>query len=318
MVKFTGCQLASDYSGWPEGQEYVYVEPKLDGYRLTAVVSNLGDVQFFCRGAESPEWAENLGHIAEELKALYDEYAKRGSSLMMGVVLDGELDAGTWGKTSSLVRRKRSLASDADKQEMRDHLKFHIFDWVPLNHETEVQRLPRRRTDSLVNTCPLSTRRAVLDQIMDVYSEMDNNGSLVKVPYVIAFNGWEVDNQHLIYEAEYEGSMVKLPGAGYSYNDRTNWWLKIKPMKTVEMRIVDSAVGYGKHAGRLGAFICEDTKGRSVRVGGGFTDEERAKFWSLRNHMVGQIIEVKIQGGKSFGVARHPVFMRLRHDRVGL
>jgi ATP-dependent DNA ligase len=77
---------AREYEGWTAGEHVV--EPKLDGYRLCTVVSG-GAVTFHCGSAEQPEWAENLGHVAEALLSLD----------LDGVMFDGEIMAATWNRT---------------------------------------------------------------------------------------------------------------------------------------------------------------------------------------------------------------------------
>jgi DNA ligase-1 len=90
--------------------------------------------------------------------------------------------------------------------------------------------------------------------------------------------------------------------------------LKIKKFQTVDLRIKTIEEGEGKCAGKAGA-ITVDYKGNELRVGTGFTDEQREMFWQEKP--IGRMIEVsyfaesknKKDGKLSL---QFPAFVRLR------
>ena len=84
--------------------------------------------------------------------------------------------------------------------------------------------------------------------------------------------------------------------------------------------IVACEEGNGRLQGTLGAFVL-DYKGNEVRVGSGFTDEQRADFWHRRDEMIGTLCEVKykeISSDKNTGAEslQFPVFISLRTDKT--
>jgi DNA ligase-1 len=95
--------------------------------------------------------------------------------------------------------------------------------------------------------------------------------------------------------AKYEGVMIKDPDAPYE-SKRSVSWLKAKPFIEVTLEIIGVEEGTGKNEGRMGALVCagqDDGKDIRVNVGSGFTDDERIKFWTNRNLLPGNLVEVR-------------------------
>lgn len=125
---------------------------------------------------------------------------------------------------------------------------------------------------------------------------------------------------------EYLEQMVREDKEGLMLNldvpykcKRHNGILKVKRFYTMDLRITDCEEGTGRLAGTLGAFVL-DYKGNEVRVGSGFTDEQRTEFWTNREALVGLLCEVKykeISYDKNTGAdsLQFPVFVTLRTDK---
>lgn len=90
-------------------------------------------------------------------------------------------------------------------------------------------------------------------------------------------------------------------------------WIKVKPLETYDVLITGFTEGRGKHRGRLG-FV---TTARGA-VGAGFTDDEREILWAEANagRLLGQVIEVNCMQLTSHSNFRHPVFIRMRPDKL--
>ena len=90
-------------------------------------------------------------------------------------------------------------------------------------------------------------------------------------------------------------------------------WVKVKPMETHDVAITGYVEGTGKFRGRLGLV----TTNRGA-VGTGFSDAEREFLWAEADagRLVGQIIEVSCQQFTPGGQFRHPVFLRVRADKL--
>ena len=101
-------------------------------------------------------------------------------------------------------------------------------------------------------------------------------------------------NQYAI-DGGYEGIMIKDPKAPYECK-RTASWLKLKPFIEVSLTVTAVEEGTGRNVGKLGALVCEGVDdGKSIRVncGSGFSDSDRDTFWSGRETLIGQVVEVR-------------------------
>jgi DNA ligase-1 len=109
----------------------------------------------------------------------------------------------------------------------------------------------------------------------------------------------------------FEGAMVKDLDAPYSQGKRSNAWLKVKAVDAEDCPVVSVHEGQGRLAGTMGHVVVENN-GRLVRVGGGFTDEQRATIWANRDTVIGSYLEVTFQSKTPDGSLRHP---RIRGDK---
>lgn len=87
----------------------------------------------------------------------------------------------------------------------------------------------------------------------------------------------------------------------------------------MDLPILGCNEGTGRLAGTLGALVL-DFKGNEVKVGSGFSDEQRAEFWHGRDDLIGVLCEVKykeVSYDKSTGAEslQFPVFVALRKDK---
>ena len=90
-------------------------------------------------------------------------------------------------------------------------------------------------------------------------------------------------------------------------------------MQTCDIKCIAVEEGEGKYAGTLGKIVC-DYKGFTLRVGSGFTDEQRNLYWNNQSEIVNQIVEIQYfeeSKDKKTGdlSLRFPVFKRVRDDK---
>lgn len=115
-------------------------------------------------------------------------------------------------------------------------------------------------------------------------------------------------------ENNWEGLMYRNADVSYEYK-RTNNLLKIKEMQDLEVKLVDMEIGTGKHEGRLGAFIA-DYRGNELKIGSGFTDEQREKYWNNKDEYIGKYVKVqyfeKTKNQDGTDSLRFPVFLCFR------
>jgi len=289
--RYPGCQNSLEYVEWP-GWGYGFVEPKFDGYRLSALVS-ARKVVFFSRQGHHEPYTTNLRVIAERLLDLG----------FKNCMVDGEILWGdSWCKTGGIKRKNPSPEQQA---EIDANAIFHVFDWVPMDVTTGELLKPE---------LTLETRRA------ELFKRIGN----ARTECVRTTKLWKVWGPKGLEEATRraramgaEGSMLKDPNSPYEIQTgsrRAPSWFKVKPVRDVTYKVVDFLEGTGRNEGRLGSFICENEKGDRVRVAG-ITDAEREKYWAMRKKLVGFYLDAKEQDQDGVAVSRHPQFLRWRDDR---
>jgi DNA ligase-1 len=288
------CQLAHDsanHEGKLAGQKLI--EVKLDGVRVITVVWPDGRVLQFSRNGKE---LVNFSHIK-------DQFAKVAGGLAMPYVFDGEVMSSSFQDLMKQVYRKSNVQS-------KDAI-LYLFDIVPLaDFQNGVWKMSQsERTATLQNWYDLEQSTLTNIRILEQEEvELDTDEGQQRFREI---------NQDAI-QGGYEGIMIKDPAAPYECK-RTASWLKLKPFIEVSLAVVDFEEGTGRNTGRLGAIICEgEDDGRRIRVnvGSGFSDSDRDHYWSGRDRMVKQIVEVRAdavtQNQDGTYSLRFPRFLRFR------
>ena len=224
-----------------------------------------------------------------------------------GFVLDGEIIGESFQALMKQAQRKTDVKTDG--------MTYSVFDVIPLaDFERGHWNAQQRK------------RMAILDEYRSVF-EITN--------CVRIMDGIEVDldtaEGHDIMRryAEdsvalgFEGIMIKDLDAPYECR-RSTFWMKWKPTITVDLNIVGFEEGTGRNVGRLGAIICEgvDNDRRiNVNVGSGLSDANRNEYWSARDQLLGNVVEVAAdavtQNQDGSYSLRFPRFVRFRGFEPG-
>jgi DNA ligase-1 len=290
------CMLAHDGANHEKKITGVkLLEPKLDGVRCITVVNyEAKNVTQYTRNGKV---LENFSHIADALLENIDLIGR-------SYVLDGEVVSSSFQTLMKQVHRKDDVkASDA---------RLMLFDIVPLVEFQKGKSVmgQRRRTNLLKTLKPAFDKCGSIDVIEQTEVDL---GSYVGELQFKQFNKDAI-------AAGFEGIMIKDPDAVYECK-RSASWLKMKPFIEVSLSVVSVEEGTGKNVGRLGALICEgedDGKVIHVNVGSGFTDEQRTDYWTDKDTMLGQIVEVRAdaatrsQDSEDIYSLRFPRFLRFR------
>jgi DNA ligase-1 len=294
-----GCQLAHDSTNHESkvtGKRFI--EVKLDGVRVITIVHPDGRVNMFSRNGKE---FVNFPHIAEQFKSIAD-------TLLEPWVFDGEIMSSSFQDLMKQVHRKSDVrANDAV---------LHLFDCIPLVHfEQEKWNATQEfRSNHLKEFT--SHHQSALSNVSMVGQELVNlDTDQGQMRYK------EINAQAVA--GGYEGIMIKDPESGYECK-RSVAWLKLKPFIEVSLEVVDVEEGTGRNIGRLGAIVCQgvdDGKAIRVNVGSGFSDSDRDSYWSSRNSLLGQIVEVRAdavtQNQDGTYSLRFPRFLRFRGFEVG-
>lgn len=264
----------------------IIITQKYDGIRAVAKVRD-GNVEIFSRQGKP---IEGLKDIEEELKELKDGF------------YDGELLLDKEDIPSKDLYRETVQVVNS-KNEYKNNIVFNIFDYIPLN-------------DFVIGYSKMNC----LDRKRFVYEELRKIEPDWLKPVEILYHGkydkrivqQELDKQIAL---EHEGVMVNLANAPYE-GKRTKNILKVKAMQDCDLKIIGFEEGTGKNKGTLGAVIV-DYKGFEVKVGSGFTDQDRDYFWNNQKKLLGRVITVQYfeettnKKDNSLSL-RFPVYLELR------
>jgi len=290
-------QLATDSKGHPKklvGE--VMIEPKLDGVRTIAILTK-DNVQLFSRNGKL---FNNFPQIEKELLQLCPTTTQRG-----GVVIDGEITGKSFQELMRGATRKDHVAADSV---------FNVFDIMSLvefkqGYSNRRQKDRLLALESVVNRVQMTNVVMVKGKQINLDNEQDHKFM-------------EQYANDCVAEG-YEGIMIKKLDAPYECK-RSTFWMKWKPVITVDLEVVDIEEGTGRNAGRLGALVCEgvdDNRTIRVNVGSGLSDSDRDNFWTRKDSLVGYIVEVKAdavtQNQDGTYSLRFPRFERFRGFEAG-
>jgi DNA ligase-1 len=296
-----GCQLAHDsanHESKVSGKKYI--EVKLDGVRVITIVRTDGRVDMFSRNGKElinfPHIVEQISNVVKQDPPEYD------------LVLDGEIMSSSFQDLMTQVHRKSDVkANDAI---------LNLFDVLPLeNFENGIWNKRQEDRSAMVYYWHKKHKEALSNVAVVGHELVDLDTSDGQKRYK------EINAKAIA--GGYEGIMLKDPEAPYECK-RSVAWLKLKPFIEVSLEVVDVEEGTGRNIGRLGAVVCQgadDGKTIRVNVGSGFSDSDRDTYWSSRDSLLGQIVEVRAdavtQNQDGTYSLRFPRFLRFRGFEVG-
>ena len=118
----------------------------------------------------------------------------------------------------------------------------------------------------------------------------------------------------LVATGGYDGAIIRRKSAGWATGASKNGEaLKVKPVKSLDLRATGWFAGRGKHEGRGGGIFVE-YRGVKTQVGTGFTDKEREAIATGCHD--GAIAEVEFMELTADGKLREPRFKGWRYDKT--
>ena len=275
IIPVFSCQLAHDSANHESkvaGKKLI--EVKLDGVRVITIAYADGRVDMFSRNGKE---LANFPHIKEQISNVVKQ---KGSSKSMDIVLDGEIMSSSFQDLMKQVHRK-------DNVEAGDAV-LNLFDVLPLEDFEKGSYDKDQTTRSSMVSFWVEQNKELLPNVTALSNE------LVDLDTEEGQKRFKEINAKAV-AGGYEGIMIKEPSAKYECK-RSVAWLKLKPFIEVSLAVVAVEEGTGKNVGKLGALVCEgEDDGRQIRVnvGSGFTDSNRDTYWSGRDTLIGNIVEVR-------------------------
>ena len=268
-IKTFSCMLAQKYFDKPEklsGKTFA-ITTKLDGFRLIAIKDSSGVVKFYSRVGQL---IEGLVEIESEMKDFIPN----------NTAFDGELTISDYFYMSSKDAYKKAskiirLKGDTPKT----GLTYRVFDCMTadefLSQKCDKTYDERR---ALLNTFADRVDLKHIDVLPVLYRGDDTSKVIEWLNRITADDG--------------EGCMVNVCNEKYSW---TRSWalMKVKKFHSLDLEVVDVEEGSGRLTGTLGAIHVRYKDGNIVKVGSGFSDEERKLFWNSPDLIMNRVVEVK-------------------------
>ena len=271
-----------------EGTEF-WLTQKLNGARAT-----LYEGQLLARSGMP---YKGLEHITDALSWLR----------VAGFVADGELTLKDKGDLSDNEAFRVSTGILNSDNVNKTVICYTIFDMIPV-----------KDFDALKPQVTYRYRRDILNQFAERIADTD--GAVKVLP--VLYHGTDQSKIEELLEQmvreDKEGLMINTD-APYR-RTRHKGILKVKRFYTMDLPIIRCEEGTGRLSGTLGAFVLK-YKENEVKVGSGFTDEQREQFWNNRDDMEGLLCEVKykeISQDKGTGLEslQFPIFVGIRTDKT--
>lgn len=305
FIQEFACQLAHPYSKYSDRVDGEFaITTKLDGHRTIAMVNAYGDATFFTRKGKI---VEGLGEITEAIKIFaLESNILSHKEYNDGFVLDGEIIPTD---LSKIPKNKifQSTGKIIKKNGEKTGLTLNVFDLIPygefLQGESSKTYFERREDMTLFFARNQNKHLILLEQL---YKGSDKN----VIPELLK-------QQTGLGE---EGIMINLD---HTYKSKRNiGLLKVKTFFSADVLVTGIFAGapQSKYAKMLGG-IYIDYKGSKVGVGAGFSDEERAKFYSNPELIIDKVVEVQYfeetvnQKGCEVSL-RFPIFKGIREDKT--
>lgn len=271
-----------------EGTEF-WLTQKLNGARAT-----LYEGQLLARSGMP---YKGLEHITDALSWLR----------VAGFVADGELTLKDKGDLSDNEAFRVSTGILNSDNVNKTVICYTIFDMIPV-----------KDFDALKPQVTYRYRRDILNQFAERIADTDGAVKVLPVLYHGTNQSKIEELLEQMVREDKEGLMINTD-APYR-RTRHKGILKVKRFYTMDLPIIRCEEGTGRLSGTLGAFVLK-YKENEVKVGSGFTDEQREQFWNNRDDMEGLLCEVKykeISQDKGTGLEslQFPVFVGIRTDKT--
>lgn len=267
LIPTFNVQLANKYFDKPEyveGKTFA-LTTKIDGGRIIALKEN-GQVSFYTRAGQK---YEGLVDLEDEMSRLIPD----------NTCLDGEITLLDRGNLSSKDAYKETMKIVRTKDKEKHGIKMLVFDCMTAeefkNQNCKFTYLVRRADAELLfnqndfqyfELLPILYRGSDTSKITELLEEEVANGE--------------------------EGIMINICDALYDFK-RTNNLLKVKKFDSLDLEVVDLEEGSGRLTGTLGAIHVRYKGGNIVKVGSGFSDEERKLYWSQPELIMNKVVEIK-------------------------
>lgn len=250
----------------PQDTEFI-LTTKLDGIRCVCV-----------NETDGPRFFTRQGQLIEGLIELEKEF----TALPLNFVYDGELllDLNELESKDLYRRTVKVVNSDGEKR----NVIFNCFDFLPIEEFKEGEGKTKATDRKLLIGSPLilgGKNTPHIKEVKVLYLGKDQSQIKYWLDKITSEGG--------------EGVMINIANATYKCK-RTNDLLKVKKFQDADVHVIGLIEGTGNNQGMLGAIKVEfkgpDNKIYTCKVGSGFTQDERIKYWNNKDLLLDKIVTI--------------------------
>ena len=256
LIPVFSVQLAKDAIEHPNkvsGKKII--DNKIDGVRLITIVFPDSKVDQYSRN----------GKEIVNYQFIKDEFSAIAHTLSEPMVYDGEISSSSFQDLMTQLYRK-DYSNDGNTI-------LKLFDVIPLSEfNNGISTLTQLERSEYLSEWYSQHKFRHIELIKYQLIDLDTP------------SGYEefVNLNNTAINMGLEGIMLKDPNALYELK-RTTAWLKLKPFIELSMTVIGVVEGLDSISGMMGSLLCSCVKdGITIvtNVGGGFTDQQRAKIWA--------------------------------------
>ena len=257
-------------------------EYKYDGLRCEAIRDN-SNVTFVSNNGKELFFP----YLINEVLEIIDD----------GEVLDGEMyHKDGFQKIMTQARREK----DRNVKDLKKNAKFMVFDLITKDTLYKDKKL----------NIPLYHRKRTLRHKFEEYDGVP----IVFEKFKVLNNPEEVMKFYSkALKLGFEGIMLKIPNSRYECKKNNNW-RKLKPELEMDCKVL-KVLPHKKNPKMFGKVLVKQENGVKSKVGGGWSDKLRLKYWKNPNLIIGKVIECKYQELTDDGKMRFARFKRFRPDK---
>lgn len=290
------CEKYYDKPELVDGKREFAISTKIDGCRCIAIKEH-GNVKLVSR--QGKLWL-GCREIEKAIKDLpHDNF-----------VFDGEITIKDFMKYPSKDVYKMTTKIISTKDEIKEGVCLNVFDYMSL-HDWN-------RKDCCLT---YKNRQNLLFDLL--FSNKSNALSFVKDIYV-GNDPAEIEElmKGVVREQDWEGLVIKFTDSKYEWKRSKNW-LKVKAFEEMDLIVTGVEEGSNHNKGRLGALICEIEHPKlghiEAKVGSGYSEEERSRFWKMKDELIGRVISVQYfeqteNTSTHVKSLRFPVFLEIKEE----
>lgn len=281
------CTLAQQWSDEEKCKKYFqegcWVQPKLDGVRVVALLDDKGKAHFISRGGKE---YPHLSGLRKHLEKILKEFP--------GTILDGELYADSLYADPVYNKSEKVVDYKPSKNLLPEEMKFDVIAGIGKPMRTNPHPLEDQLKYYVFDIVCDSPQSERFEKFSDFFKEVRSD-FLVPVKTVRVKNLENIYKYHQRFcSLGYEGTIIRGEGKNYEYGKKSLWIRKLKDMNDQEFEILGIHLDPGVDK-EFFVFKLQTLEGKEFKAKPMGSREKRLEWYHNREELIGSFATVKYQ-----------------------